>query len=412
MTISTCNYVARNQGLSKMVHIKDALRIVPNLVVIPAHMELYRETSRNIFDSIRNICVQSVIEVSGIDEAFIDVTEWVKNRTLNDNVIGKSIPETFDENDANNVSIAIGSKIAQEIRDHVLNYCGYTMSAGISHNKFLAKIATSLHKPNNQTCIFRSGIRTVLDQLSLRRIPKIGRKLESKLKEIGLERICDVNDKVRKKLISAIGEKLAQYVMDMCRGQDDSAVVDKGTPKSITSELTFLPIDNLEQVREKLNIIADDLSQRILRDNERNARLPTKLVIKYSRADYQSSAITSKRQLGLTSDMNSQEMAHLITQLAISTLKFDSSIVRLGATVSEFEPSNDVKIDTFLKKRNVSEMDQNDLFTKSFQESLESRMNKRLKMREDKKNAKQSCLKIQCRLKQQSCLTSFMSKKV
>jgi DNA polymerase iota len=167
-TISTYNYVARSLGLKKMTHISEAKKIIPNIVIIQAHMELYRETSRIIFEQVKKTCQGCILQITGIDEAYIDATKWAQSTDKNIlyNIKSHCFPSQNDNCDINSDMLIRGSILAERIRNDVRERCGgYTLSAGISFNKFLSKIACGLHKPNDQTIIFSDAVKQILNPL-------------------------------------------------------------------------------------------------------------------------------------------------------------------------------------------------------------------------------------------------------
>jgi len=293
-TISTVNYCGRKMGIPKMTRIRTALEVCPSLIVIPARMEVYREVSRQIFDCIEerinSYHGDCILEVTGIDEAYIDVTEEVKWR-LNDTAL-------YPPNDCRGIKVSrsptsqdvhlnIASQIALEIRDEVFSNHGYTLSAGVAHSKFLAKLASKKNKPNGQAVIYSESFNDEVSKLDISDIPYIGHETSKKIH--GQHFISTVHElrglsvmDVRRCFTS---EKLASKALNIANGKycdDYDRVVPRGPPKSIASELTFLPIQTYEDVELKLSVIAQDLHCRIQRDLQRNnQRKATRFTLKY-----------------------------------------------------------------------------------------------------------------------------------
>jgi nucleotidyltransferase/DNA polymerase involved in DNA repair len=352
-----------------MSHITSATRVIPDLVIIQAHMELYRETSIKIFDRVKQECKGCAVQVSGIDEVYIDVTEQC----------------------ANDDPFTSGALFAERIRKVIFESLGYTMSAGISHNRFLSKIAAGMKKPNGQTIITQQQVRSVLDPLPIRRIPGVGSKLDAKLSQGEIRYIHDIQELITPipTLGALVGDQMAKLIVDLCNGIDDTPVQDQGAPKSLSSELTFLPINTFEMVDDKLSIIADDLSHRIERDRERYGdRIPTRLTVKYSTDNYNTSmtSISSeKNALHCIRKMTTRDdVIRIIRQISFSLLKSKLTtfrMFRLSVTVHEFNEISNGSIDKFLKnkKRSIQEEEDYRLALTLQNELLESRLHKRMK---------------------------------
>lgn len=173
-TISTCNYVARQYGIQKMTHRTKAIQQCPQLVIVNARMDLYRETSRKIFVEYLMKCVPQM-EQAGIDEAYFDVTQQVKERIESGNVkdwkiCGEMVMVKEVEFDAEDKMLIVASQIAEEMREDLYLQFGYTCSGGIAHNKMLAKLASQVKKPNGQAIILKRVVEKVLCPLPVRKV--------------------------------------------------------------------------------------------------------------------------------------------------------------------------------------------------------------------------------------------------
>ncbi|KAL0480573.1 Ammecr1l [Acrasis kona] len=379
-TISTCNYEARARGLGKMVNHVEARKLIPDLVVIQSHMELYREESAKIFERLNHICSDCLVEISGIDEAFVDVTERV-NQMLslgNEHVFyGHSVPTSHKKYSEDDLWLVRGSEIAHQVRETILIECGYQLSAGVANNKLLSKLVTSLNKPFGQTTLFQLGVNEFLNPLMLRKIPKIGRITSEKLfKECGYEKIRDVtfDSNALSKLTRAIGETTALYLQSACNGVDDSKVIPKGLKKSFMSEFTFLPVSikSTALLTEKINILCEDLSQRLVRDISKNQRTPTRVIVRYTTVANNGkerayrSVSSAKDSLSITGKMSVGEIHKVVKELSFETLKNRLSqevdyheLFRMSVGLYDFSKINGVTLDEMFnrvaQKRSISE---------------------------------------------------------
>ncbi|KAF0980958.1 hypothetical protein FDP41_012746 [Naegleria fowleri] len=330
-TISTVNYCARlRYGVPKMTRVSKAKEICPQLVIIPARMEIYREMSRKIFEE----CIaekiyhqfhgECVLEICGVDEAYVDVSDEVKWRLQHvgdEQQLSSSSKESLNDEredheksmkhsnriDPNqcmgtkialspksqDVSLNIGSQIAQEIREEVFQRLGFTLSAGISHSKFLSKQASKKKKPNGQATIYSESFNDEINPLDISIIPNIGYQTREKLVQqfhiLSIQEFRGLSYLNIRKCFNS--DKLASQSLNIANGkydEDYDRVVSRGPVKSIGSELTFLPIHNsYEEVDQKLRIITQDLAPRIQRDMQRNnKRFATTLTLKYCHGGY------------------------------------------------------------------------------------------------------------------------------
>jgi nucleotidyltransferase/DNA polymerase involved in DNA repair len=350
-----------------MCRIGDAKRIIPDLVIIQAHMELYREKSIQIFEQLKKECDGCIVQVSGIDEAYVDATSVCQG----------------------DFPLKMGEELAERIRKSIFNACGFTLSAGISHNRFLSKLAAGRNKPNGQATIAPHEIREILDDMPIRRIPGVGSTYDKKLATAGIRLIRHVRElpSPMVTLSPLVGEPLAKLIINLCDGIDDSKVEDKGAPKSLSSELTFLPIETLCMVQEKLEIINDDLAHRIERDRERyNNRVPTRLCVKYATDNYGTNltSISSEKNSLLTiRKMTKEEVKQFLNQLSFSLTKSKLTVAfkmfRLSVTVYDFTEVNNNTLERFVKKRSAQEEEDHRLAIQLHNEQLEQRLSKRQK---------------------------------
>ncbi|WP_206483809.1 DNA polymerase IV [Thalassotalea sp. G2M2-11] len=209
--LSTCNYIARQYGVSSAMPTAMAMKKCPNLIVVPGRMAVYKETSkviRAIFEQYTNI-----IEPLSLDEAYLDLTEC-----------------PLHEGSA--------TLIAQEIRAEIFRQTGLTASAGIAPLKFVAKIASDLNKPNGQCTISPIQVNEFLETLSLRKIPGVGKVTSKKLGELGFLTCGDVRAANELFFIEKFG-KYGRVLWDRCHGIDDREIQVSRERKSVGVERTF-----------------------------------------------------------------------------------------------------------------------------------------------------------------------------
>ena len=209
--ISTANYPARRYGVHSAMATATALRLCPQLKLLPGRMEVYKATSRLI----RNIFSRytTLIEPLSLDEAYLDVTDS---------------------------SLCNGSAtlIAQEIRQTIANELQLTASAGVAPIKFLAKVASEQNKPNGQFVITPNNMEAFLLALSLEKIPGVGKVTAKRLEEKGLHTCADVRQYDLAELLRQFG-KFGRVLWERCHGIDERAVSPDRLRKSVGVEKTL-----------------------------------------------------------------------------------------------------------------------------------------------------------------------------
>ena len=163
--VATCNYLARDFGIRSAMPTAHALRLCPDLVVIPATMEKYRHAAHQI----RQIFYRYTdkVEPLSLDEAFLDVTDCTQ-------------------------CSGSATLIAEEIRRTIAEEVGVTASAGVASNKFLAKVASDLNKPDGQYVITPKNIAAFVKQLEVKRINGVGKVTNEKLSRLGVKTCGDL----------------------------------------------------------------------------------------------------------------------------------------------------------------------------------------------------------------------------
>lgn len=177
--------------------------------------------------------------------------------------------------------IMTGSHLVAEIREAVERETGFQCSCGISYNKMLSKLACSVNKPNKQTCLLKSAVPGFLCPLPVRKIPGVGHRTESMLKEIGVQTVADLQLCTLEQLLQMFGERIGSFLFNACRGIDRTPVRDKGPPKSLSVEDSFPPCTSLKSIESVLSSLALDLMARLDEDKFETGRRPQLFTIKW-----------------------------------------------------------------------------------------------------------------------------------
>lgn len=234
--VATANYLARQFGVHSAMSTAQAIKLCPNLKVIPGRHAVYKEISNQIHQIFARYT--SAIETLSLDEAYLDVTEC---------------------------KLCHGSAtlIAQDIRQAIFNELELTASAGVAPLKFLAKIASDMNKPNGQYVIRPEQVNHFIEQLPLNKIPGVGKVTEKKLAELGLFTCNDVVNYDLTKLLNQFG-KFGRVLFERCQGIDEREVCNDRQRKSVGVERTLIDdIYQWEACLDQLEPLYDELEKRL-----------------------------------------------------------------------------------------------------------------------------------------------------
>jgi len=251
--ISAASYEARKFGVKSAMSGNLAIKLCPELIFVKPHFERYNEISKKI----RKIFYDytDLVEPLSLDEAYLDVT---KNKKGNPSA----------------------SLIAIEIRERIFNEVGLTASAGISINKFLAKVASDYNKPDGQKTVNPEEVIVFLEQLDIRKFYGVGKVTAEKMYQLGIFTGNDLKLKSLEFLEEHFG-KSGKYYYYVVRGIHTSEVKPNRIRKSLAAEHTFS--ENLSSevfMLEKLDRIAYQVSRRLLKSKVAGKTVTLK--IKYS----------------------------------------------------------------------------------------------------------------------------------
>lgn len=251
--IAAASYEARKFGVRSAMSGVMAKKNCPHLIFVKPRFERYKEISRII----RSVFYEytDLVEPLALDEAFLDVTE-------------------------NKIGCPSATLIAHEIRMKIFERTGLTASAGISVNKFLAKIASDYNKPNGQKTIEPHEIVEFLERLEIKKFFGIGKKTADRMYHLGIFTGLDLKSKTEEFLTEHFG-KSGKIYYDVVRGISNSPVRPNRTIKSVGTERTF--DENLSSevyIESKIDVLVEELSLRLKKQNLAGKTITLK--IKYS----------------------------------------------------------------------------------------------------------------------------------
>ena len=248
--VSAASYEARAFGVHSAMPLKTALRLCPQGVFLPVRFARYGEISKHIREIFHRYT--PMVEPLSSDEAFLDVKG-------SEGLFGSA--ET------------IGRKIKEEI----LNETGLTASVGLGPNKFLAKLASDLRKPDGFVVITPDKIREILDPLPVGRLWGVGKKAELRLQALGYKTIGQIAAANPKALEMAFGSS-AIYLWELAQGIDFRVVTPDRLAKSLSADITFSEdIEDEEVLGEKLLDLVEHLGSRLRKKEIKAAVLEVKL---------------------------------------------------------------------------------------------------------------------------------------
>ncbi|XP_054895218.1 DNA polymerase iota [Poeciliopsis prolifica] len=271
--IVTCNYVARERGVTKLMSVTGAKEKCPELVLVKGEdLTHYREMSYKVTDLLLSYC--PLVERLGFDENFVDVTEMVEQRlagmsetdslSFKGNVFNHS---SADANASHHPRLAIGSHIAAEMRDAIRSKIGLTGCAGIATNKLLAKLVSGTFKPNQQTVLLQENVGDIMGCLSgLRKVPGLGHQTAKRLQALGLVSVKDLQLCPLGDLARELGGTTAQRLRNLALGIDESAVTPTGAPQSLSDEDSFKKMCSVKEVMAKIRELLGSLVERMHKD--------------------------------------------------------------------------------------------------------------------------------------------------
>lgn len=210
--VSTCSYEARRFGVHSAMPSVIAERLCPEAVWLPGRMALYVEVSHRIREILER--QSPLVEPLSIDEAFLDLTGIARD-------------------------LADGRRIAAAIKQEIRERERLTGSAGVAPNKFLAKVASDLEKPDGLVVFPLEEVPSRLWPLPVERLWGVGPKTAERLREQGLVTIADLANAPEGRLARILGESSAEHLVALAHGRDDRAVDPGREAKSISEERTY-----------------------------------------------------------------------------------------------------------------------------------------------------------------------------
>ncbi|MFY0628850.1 MAG: DNA polymerase IV [Flavobacteriaceae bacterium] len=300
--VSAASYEARKFGVRSAMSGVLARQKCPHLIFVKPRFSRYKEISTKV----REIFYEytDLVEPLSLDEAYLDVTENKKGNPS-------------------------ASMIAQEIRDRIYEVLELRASAGISINKFIAKVASDINKPNGQKTINPEEVIPFLEGLSVNKFYGVGKVTAAKMHNLGIFTGLDLKKKSQEELTKLFG-KSGSFYYNIVRGIHHSKVKPNRIRKSIAAERTFF--ENISSeifMLEKLNKIAEELERRMINSETKGKTITLK--IKYSDFTQQTRSKTIPQFI-----QTKEEVMEIIKELLYQE-KLKNSVRLLGISFSNLD---------------------------------------------------------------------------
>lgn len=303
--VATASYEARRFGIHSAMPSRTALRLCPQAIFVAPRFEVYRAVSAQIMALFRRYT--DLVEPMSLDEAYLDVTH-------------------------NTAGEPSATRIAVRIKRDILSETQLTASAGVSYNKFIAKLASDHQKPNGLTVVPPEHASAFLEAIPIQKFYGVGPATTAKLKGQGVENGANLKRLSEGQLYALLG-KQGILLYHFVRGEDDRPVLPVRERKSIGKEVTLLEdIDDLAEMERILQRLSEQIVERLIRLHLR-ARTVT---LKVKWADFVQ--ITRSRTLAAGVADVATIMESLYTLLA-QTQQEQRKVRLLGVSVSHLLPA-------------------------------------------------------------------------
>lgn len=301
--VSTCSYEARAFGVHSAMSSKEAYERCPQAVFISGNYEKYKAVGLEIRAIFKRYT--DLIEPMSIDEAYLDVTE-------------------------NKLGIKSAVKIARLIQQDIWQELHLTASAGVSYNKFLAKMASDYQKPHGLTMILPDQAQDFLKQMDIAKFHGVGKKTVERLHEMGIYTGADLLDVSEVTLIDRFG-RLGFDLYRKARGIHNSPVKSDRIRKSIGKEKTYGKILQVEEdIKKELTLLAQKVENSLTKHDKKGRTI----VLKIRYADF--STLTKRKSLALATQ-DKEQIERTAHEIYDSLEEQPRGIRLLGLTVTGFE---------------------------------------------------------------------------
>ena len=301
--VAAASYEARKFGVHSAMASVTARRKCPELIFVKPRFDVYKSVSQQIRDIFLDYT--SLVEPLSLDEAYLDVTENFKGMTS-------------------------ATEIAKEIRARILDATGLTASAGVSYNKFLAKLASDYNKPNGQFVVTPKIGPAFIESLPVRKFHGVGPATAARMQALGIETGADLRAKPLDFLNRHFGSSGEWYYW-ISRGVDRRQVKPDRERKSVGAETTFFDdLTEVQAARDGLSPLID----KVWRHCEANGLKGRTVTLKVKFSDFRQVTRSRTERSGVNSR---DEVGSLCFDLLDGVFPVSKAIRLLGVTLSSFD---------------------------------------------------------------------------
>ncbi|KAI6828771.1 DNA repair protein [Hortaea werneckii] len=267
--IASCNYKAREYGVSNGMWMRRALDLCPELKILPYDFPGYEMASRKFYDAI--MATGGLVQSVSIDEALVDISAICFAESGTDGVKRYEGAVNREQRKAD--------LLAQQLRDEVFEKTGCAVSVGIGNNILLAKIALRKAKPAGQYQLKPEDMLDFMGALEVTKLPGVAWSIGGKLEEIGVRFVRDIRELTKEKLVNTLGPKTGEKIWDYSRGIDKTEVGDQVIRKSVSAEVNWgVRFENQEQVEEFMRGLCGELHKRLMKERVKGRQLTMKVM--------------------------------------------------------------------------------------------------------------------------------------
>lgn len=301
--VTTANYIAREYGIHSAMSSAKAYELCPHATFVPPNFDLYRKTSREIHEVFHEYT--DLIQPISLDEAFLDVTD-------------------------NKMKMKSATLIAQEIQQKIYKKTKLTCSAGVSYNKFIAKVASDFKKPSGITVIDPFQSHEFLMTLPINKFFGVGKKTVEKMHEMNIYTGQDLYEKSEYELAQIFG-KMGHSLFRKVRGIDDSPVNPTRDRKSVGKETTFRTVIYEEdKIIQSLRVLSTKVSEAL---NKYQLHAKT-VVIKFRYSDFETH---TRRKTSMQYIQKAEDLFNLSSELWTEEGQVERGVRLLGITVTNID---------------------------------------------------------------------------
>jgi DNA polymerase IV len=300
--VMTASYEARAFGVRSAMPTAQALRLCPELLVVPPRFEAYHEASR----AIRAIFGRytDLVEPLALDEAFLDLTEPLQG------------PRS-------------ATLLARAIKDDIVRETGLTASAGVASGKFLAKVASGVQKPDGLTVVLPEEAEGFVAALPIERFFGVGPKTAARMKGLGIHSGADLRRLAEEELVAHFG-KAGGFLYRIARADDPRPVVPDRERKSIGAERTFASdLVDPDALARELRHVCDVVAARL----ERHEWAARTVTVKVKYRDF---SVVTRARTPVTPVAGAEELWREAYALAFESTRPPGPLRLVGVSVSRF----------------------------------------------------------------------------